>query len=347
MATNDLKFEFLETQIKQKKFAPVYFLYGEEPYFLDTLAELIENHSLNEIEKSFNLDVVYGSDVTANQLIAAARSYPVMAERRVIIVKEANQLKKDELEKMASYLDKPVPTTVLAFIYKDKKKPDGRTKFSKLLATKAVVFESKPLKDYEVKKWIEKQLSQQQLSIEPQALDIFVQYLGNNLQLIENEIQKIILYLSDKPNTIINKPILFELINIDKDYNIFELIDHVGRRNIRDAHLVINQMIKNKKENPPIFITNQLFNFFSKLAVLKQKNLLSEDAIAKELGIHPYVARNYKVALQNYTLTRLLQNLLYIQETDLSLKGIHPTRMGEEHTMKTLIFNLLQRQEIR
>ena len=347
MKDNDLKFEMLESQLRNKQYSPVYFLFGEEPYFLDVLADIIENQTLNEMERSFNLDVVYGYDVSANQLIAAARSYPVMSERRVILVKEANRMKKDELEKMAAYLEKPVPSTILAFIYKDKKKPDGRTKFAKTLATKAIVFESKPLRDYEIKKWVEKQMKTQKLSIAPEALEIFVQYLGNNLHLIENEIKKIKLHLSDQSAKTITRAMVFDLINIDKDYNVFELIDHIGSRNIQSAHLVINQMMKNTKENPPIGITYQLFSFFTKLAILKQQNLTSEDAIIKELGVHKYFAVKYKLALGNFTGTRILQNLMFIQDADLSLKGIHPSRMGEDHIMKTLIFNLLQREEIQ
>lgn len=328
-------------KIRKRDFYPIYFLCGEENYFIDKIYEALDNFVLTEEEKGFNYDVFYAPEVKLGQVIAAARGYPMMAEKRLVIVKELQRVKKEDLEILTPYLEKPAPTTVLVLIYKDKKLPDGRSKFMKALKNNALFFESKSLYEKDVLLFVQQLVNDKKYQIEPDALQILVQYLGTNLQLIESELNKIFIYLSAKKENLINKELVFEFVNIDKDFNVFQLIDALGARDVVHAHHIIDQMSKNFKDQPPLMIIPQIYKFYLQLAILKQNNKNSDRDIAEFLKINPYFAGKYKIALQKYSLTKIKQNLLYLLNADLALKGIHSTRMGEVHIMKTLIINLL------
>ncbi len=328
-------------KIQKREFSPVYFLCGEENYFIDKIYESLDNNVLSESEKGFNYDVLYAPEIKLGQVIAAARGYPMMAEKRLVIVKELQRAKKDDLEILTPYLEKPVPTTVLVLIYKDKKLPDGRSKFMKALKNSAVFFESKALYEKDVILYIQQIVNDKQFQIDSDALQIIVQYLGNNLQLIESELKKIFIYLNAKKLNKITKEIVFEFVNIDKDFNVFQLIDALGIKDVNNAHHIIDQMSKNFKEQPPLMLIPQIYKFYLQLGMLKQSNKNNEKEIAEFLKINPYFATKYKLALQKYSITKIKQNLLHLLNADLSLKGIHSTRMGEVHIMKTLIINLL------
>lgn len=328
-------------KIQQREFSPVYFLCGEENYFIDKIYEALDANVLKDSEKGFNYDVFYAPEIKLGQVIAAARAYPMMAQKRLVIVKELQRARKDDLEVLTPYLEKPVPTTVLVLIYKDKKLPDGRSKFMKALKSSAVFFESKALYEKDIIVYVQQMVQDQRFSIDTEALQIMVQYLGTHLQLIESELKKIFIYLNAKKLNKITKEIVFEFVNIDKDFNVFQLIDALGAKDVAHAHHIIEQMSKNFKDQPPLMLIPQIYKFYLQLGMLKQANKSSNKDIAEFLNIHPYFATKYKSALQNYSITKIKQNLLYLLEADLSLKGIHSTRMGETHIMKTLIINLL------
>lgn len=334
-------FKQILQKIQKKEFAPIYFLCGEENYFIDKLAEALDANVLTESEKSFNYDVFYAPEIKLGQIIAAARGYPMMAEKRLVIVKELQRAKKDDLEILTPYIEKPVPSTVLVLIYKDKKLPDGRSKFMKALKNNAVFFESKALYEKEVQLFIQELVHERNFHIDADALQIIIQFLGTNLQLIESELKKIFIFLSAKKQNHITQEIVYEFINIDKDYNVFQLIDALGARNIPQAHLIIDQMSKNFKDQPPLMIIPQIYKFYLQLAILKQNNTTSEKDIADALKINPFFAPKFKLAISKYSLTKIKQNILHLLNADLQLKGIHSTRMGEVHIMKTLIINLL------
>lgn len=337
-----MKYEEILSQIRVKKFAPLYYLYGEEPYFIDKLIQALDEHVVPESCRSFNVDIIYGEEATANRLAALAKSFPMMSEQKLIIVKEAQRIKKDELEKLTLYFEKPVQSTVLAFACKDKKKPDGRLRWSKLLATNGIVFESKPLYENQIAPWLEQRIKQSKLTVAEDALPILVTYFGNNLQVIENELSKIILTLAQRQESLITKELVFDVVDIDKDYNVFELIDRVSIRDPEKCHQIVSQMLRNPRENPAIFIVYQLFTFFRDLSILKFRHAETESSIAQILGINPFFAKRYRNALQHFTFTRIKHNLQYVLEADLALKGIITTRIGEEHILKTLIIKLLQ-----
>ena len=338
-----MKFEDILSQIWAKKFAPLYYLYGEESYFIDKLVQALDESVVPENCRSFNVDIIYGEEATANRLAALAKSFPMMSERKLIIVKEAQRVKKDELEKLTPYFEKPVQSTVLVFTCKDKKKPDGRLRWSKLLATNGIVFESKPLYENQIAPWLEQRIKQSKLTIAEDALQILITYFGNNLQVIENELSKIILTLAQRKETLITKEIIFDIVDIDKDFNVFELLDKISVREQEKCYQIIGQMLRNPRENPAIFIVYQLFIFFRDLSILKFRRAETESSIAQILGINPFFAKRYRNSLQHFTFTHIKHNLQYILEADLALKGIITTRIGEEHILKTLIIKLLQK----
>lgn len=338
-STNTSTYKNVLKQIKSRSFAPVYFLYGEESYFIDKITEQLEEKALEGIERSFNFDVLYGPEVTPNSLIAILRAYPTMAARRVVIIKEAHRIKKDYYDKIAPYLEKPVPTTIAVFIHKDAKPPAG--KFASALKQNTVVFESKALYENQITAWIEEYAGEQKVKIEPDAVQVLYQSLGNNLPQLENEINKMLLHLYARENKVIDRNLVHEFVAIDRDFNVFELIKQIGVRNPQQAHLILWHLMRNTRENAPIAILTQLFGYFSKLALCRSHKAVTEDDVAKALGVNRYFAKDYIVGLKNYTSEKIQENLTHILEADLALKGVTNTRMGEPHIMITLLYKLL------
>lgn len=339
-------YQLIAKQLSDGKIAPVYFLHGDESYFIDKLADYILDKSLTEAERSFNLDVLYGPEVNGASLVANARSYPVMAQRRVMLIKEAHRIRKDQFDKLAQYLADPVETTTMVFLHKSGQKPDRRTKFGKTVFSNATVFESKKLYENQVFDWLGKLLTQRKVSADPDALQIIVGSLGQNLQRIANETEKIFLHLQSKGEHKITKEIVYQFVQIDREFNVFELISAVGARDLRQSQLIVQRMTANTKEHSPFMMIGQLSAFFAKLALLKQQRANTDQAVVKALKISPFIARQYLAALKKYSYARLKQNLAFIQHADLSLKGVVTTNMSEQHIMQTLIFQLTAPDEL-
>jgi len=333
-----MTYQDIVKQIDKKQFKNIYFLFGEEEYFIDKLSNLLEAKVLDGVDPGFNSEILYGAEVNANEVVRSARNYPMMAQWRLVMLKEAQRMKKDELEKLASYFEKPVPSTVLVVVFRDKKKPVA--KLEKPLKEQ-VIFESKMLYDYQIRPYIETLAKERDLRFEADAMGLLIEYLGTNLQWIDNELTKIELHFKNLKERVVKRDLIYELVNIDKEFNVFELINELGARNKYKTQLIISQMLKNIKENPPIVIINQLFNFYAKLASLNQKKANSEALIMKELGVAPFIAKRWLTAVQSHPEPLIRKNILLIQETDLELKGIKTTNMGEEHLLKTLILRLI------
>jgi DNA polymerase-3 subunit delta len=346
-------FQTLEQNIRQKKIAPIYFLSGEEPYFIERIANLLEECALEGYDKSFNLDILYGSDLNAKSLSALARTYPTMAPYRLVIVKDAHNMK--DLDKLASYFESPVPTTILVFLYR--KKLEANSKIAKLLSAKTssgknaksktaaqsaiVALDSSPLYENQALEWVEFMLKEKGITITDEALELLISSLGANLQLIDNELNKLLIHLRESPTPNITKDMIYNYINIDRQFNVFELINLIGEKRKAEAHQVLNFILKNTKDNPPIMIVSQLFQYFTKLAILKQNRCETDKAISDTLKIKPYFASQYRKALASYSYIRIQENLNYLMEADLSLKGVNSSLNDEEHTMKVLIYKML------
>ncbi len=335
-----MEFEKLKKDIEAHKFAPVYYLGGTEPYYIDKLSKLLEDKVLNPGEEAFNKSVMYGADTKGPRLLGELRSFPMMANRRLVVLKEAQSLGKGEWDILQAYFDKPVDSTVFVMTFKGKDL-DQRTKLYKSIEKNGVVFKSKALYDNQVPAWIMDYCTRKGYQLTPEAQRILATYLGTNLALIESELEKIFLYMANDPSKRISAEIVFEMINVDKDFNVFELMNSVGMRDHGKSHWIVNHMMRNVKENPPVLIVYQLFQFFSKLLRCQSRKLTKDAEIATELKIHPFVAKQYVDAVRNYNRNDLYRNLTYILEADLFLKGVQSTHMSDEHVMKTLVYKLL------
>ncbi|MEM0996578.1 MAG: DNA polymerase III subunit delta [Bacteroidota bacterium] len=336
-----MDFENLKKDIEKGKFAPVYYLGGKEPYFVDKLSKALEKHALTPDQEAFNKAVLYGADAKAGKLLGEVRSFPsMMAPRRLVMLKEAQKFDKREWEKLVPYLENPVASTVFVMTFKGKEL-DQRTKAFKAIQKNGVVFKGKPVYDNQVGRWMQNYTKSKGYKLEPQTLPILTAYLGTNLGLIESELEKIFIYLNGDTSQPITPAIVYEMINIDKDYNVFELMNSLGVRDHSKSHFIVNQMMRNIKDNPPVLIVFQLFQFFSRILRVQSKKLRNEGEIGRELGIPSFVARQYAIAARNYTNRDLYRNLTYVLEADLFLKGVQGTHMSAEHVMKTLVYKVL------
>lgn len=335
-----MTFESLKKEIESGKFAPMYYLAGTEPYFVDKLTKLLEDKALTPAEASFNKAVFYGSDATAGKLLGELRSFPMMAPRRLVVLKEAQKMGKTEWEKLQPYLEKPVDSTVFVIAFKDKGM-DGRSKAYKAIEKNSKVFVSKALYENQIPDWIQRHVDSRGYTLQPDALRVLSTYLGTNLALIESELEKIFIVLQGDKSKDVTTKVVYDMINIDKDFNVFELMNSLGARDHAKSHFIINQMMRNVKENPPVLILSQVYQFYAKLLKLQALKLTNDFEVAKALGIHNFVAKQYVSALRKYNGRELYRNLTYALEADLYLKGVYTTHMSDEHVMKTLIFKLL------
>lgn len=335
-----MSFEKIKKEVLAGNFSPMYYLGGNEPYFVDKLSKLIESKALNPGEESFNKAVMYGADASAGKLLSELRSFPMMATRRLVMLKEAQRFPKHEWVKLQTYLDNPATSTVFVIASKGKDL-DGRSKTYKALEKNGIVFKGKALYDNQIPAWIQRYVDDKGFKLNPDALRVLAAYLGTNLGLIESELEKIFLYLKGDKSQEISTTVVYEMINIDKDFNVFELMNALGLRDHSKSHFIINQMMRNVKDHPPLLIVFQLFSFFSKVYRVRDKKLTNDNEVAKELGMAPFIARQYASAARNYSPRDLYRNLTSVLEADLFLKGVQPTHMGPEHIMKTLVYKLL------
>ncbi len=322
--------------IKSGNIKPIYFLMGEESYFIDKLADYIEQNLLSEDEKGFNQTVLYGRDVTIEDIVSTAKRYPMMAERQVVIVKEAQDLSRT-IDKLESYVDHPMQTTVLVFCYKYKTL-DKRKKMTKSLDKVGVVFESKKLYENQVGDWIKRVLSGKNYTIEPKANAMLVEFLGADLSKINNELEKLQIILP-KGSTITPKHIE-ENIGFSKDFNNFELLNALGSRNQLKAYQIAQYFSDNQKANPLVVTTATVFGFFVK--ILKYHGLKDRNPknVASALGVSPYFLKDYDVALKNYPMRKVSQIVTTLRELDIKSKGVGANALATSDLLKEMLFKI-------
>lgn len=322
--------------IKSGHIKPIYFLMGEEPYYIDKLSDFIEENVLTEDEKGFNQTVMYGRDVTIEDIIATAKRYPMMAERQVVIVKEAQDLSKT-IDKLESYAENPMPSTVLVICYKYKTL-DKRKKVTKELAKSGLIYESKKLYENQVGEWIKRVLQGKNYGIEPKASAMLVEFLGTDLSKINNELEKLQIILP-KGSTISPKHIE-DNIGFSKDYNNFELINALGSKNQLKAYQIANYFADNEKANPMVVTTSTVFGFFVKL--LKYHGLKDRNPknVAAVLAVNPYFLKDYDVALRNYPMKKVSQIVATLREVDVKSKGVGANAMPTGDLLKEMLVKI-------
>ena len=320
--------------IKAGNIKPIYFLMGEEPYYIDKLSDYIEDNVLTDDEKGFNQTVLYGRDVTIEDVVSAAKRYPMMAEKQVIIVKEAQDLSRT-IEQIEKYAENPMQTTVLVFCYKYKTL-DKRKKALKILAKNGLVYESKKLYENQVGQWITRVLKPKGYEIEPKANAMLVEFLGTDLSKINNELEKLQIILP-KGSTFTAKHIE-ENIGFSKDFNVFELRKALGERNQLKSYKIVQYFAENPKENNIVMVVGLIFAFY--VQVLKYHGLKDKNPanVAKVLGVNPFFLKDYDVALKNYPMKKVSQIINSLRETDVKSKGVGSNALPLSDLYKEMLF---------
>ena len=337
MAKQETSYEQILTDLRKKAYQPVYFLMGEEPYYIDYISDFIQNNVLSETEKEFDQTILYGKDVDINTVINAAKRYPMMSPYQVLIVKEAQLIK--DWDNMVHYLSNPSKSTILVFCYKYST-PDKRKKWYQEVTKIATVYESVKLRDYEIGAWITKYCKSKNVAIDDKAVAMLSDFLGTDLSKLVNELEKLV--LTKPADTQRITPDLVEKnIGISKDYNVFELQAALINRDVLKANRIIQYFSENKKANPMVLVLAQLFKFFSELMLYHYLPDKSQGAVASELKINPYFVKDYQKASQVYGAWKTMNIISYIRETDARYKGIDNPSTDEADLLVELIFKIL------
>jgi len=330
--------------LKNRKYKPIYLLHGDEPYFIDQVSNYIEHHLLPDAEKGFNQTVLYGKDTDVMTVLNASKRYPMMADYQVVLVKEAQDMKwgsesddKKSINPLLSYLENPLPSTILVFCYKYGKF-DKRKKTYKAIEKAGLVFESSPLYDSKIPAWVEGYLTEKGYKVNQQASLMLAEYLGNDLSKIANELDKLMLNVAAGQE--ITLKYIHDNIGISKEYNVFELQTALGKKDAYKANQIINYFEANPKANPIVLVLGNLNNFFTKVLVYHYVKDKSPQNLARELGISPYFIKDYEQAARNYNYGKTMQIIHYLREYDVKSKGVE-SNTDHGGLMKELMFKIL------
>ncbi len=331
-----MKHQEIIANLKKRIFHPVYLLTGDEPYYIDSIADFIEENILSENEREFNQLVLYGRDTNMQAIISNCKRYPMMASHFVVVVREAQEL--DNYDGLEQYLEKPLASTILVFCHKYKKF-DGRTRLAKKIKEQGVFFDSPKIYDNKIPDWIVNYLKERSFNISPKASMLLTEFLGNNLGKIVNELEKMIINL--RPGTLIDEVIIEENIGLSKDFNVFELQKAIGQRNILKANLIVRYFAANLKENPLLKVVPILNQYFLKLMIIHQLTDKSPKSVAAAIGVHPFLAGEYLEASRKLSFEKLRGIVSILREYDLRAKGINNESTPEGELMREMLYKIL------
>lgn len=327
--------EQILAELKAKNYKPVYFLAGEETYYIDLISDYIEKNVLDEAEKGFNQTVMYGRDVEIGALISAAKQFPMMSDNTVIIVKEAQDLKK--IEELKSYVEQPLNSTILVLCYRGKKL-DKRKALYKSLQKTGVYFESNKLYENKIPDWIKGYLRAKDYTIGNKASAMLTEFLGTNLSKISGELDKLCI-LAPRGSEI-NAELVEENIGISKDYNNFELQNAVMNKDVLKANRIIKYFEANPKNNPIVVTLSVLYNLFSKVLIYHALPDKNPQSVAKSLGVNPYFVKDYQKAAQTFNLKKSVKALDILREADMKSKGYNNPSTSHGDLLKEVIYKL-------
>ncbi|MBS4043557.1 MAG: DNA polymerase III subunit delta [Chitinophagaceae bacterium] len=328
--------ESIISDLKKKKFKPVYWLEGEEPFFIDEIMNYAEHQILKESEASFNLSIFYGKDTHWADVVNACRRYPMFSEVQVVLLKEAQQMK--DLEQLESYIENPLSSTLLVVSYKEKKL-DARTKFAKTIKTKGELFSTKKIYENQLPEWINSLVKQHQLSITQKATLLLCENIGNDLSRIKNEIEKIAVNLKD--TNAISDEVIEKYVGVSKEYNVFELQDAIAKKNLSKAIRIIQYFEKNPKAAPIQLVLPSLYSFFSKVFLIFSANGGDDKSIAASLGINPYFMKDYLLASKNYRYEGVEKILLLLHQYNLRSIGINDNNTNDAELLKEFVVKVI------
>ena len=328
--------KLLLKEIRNKKFEKIYFLHGEEPYFIDVLTKAIQDNALEESERDFNQSILYGKDAEVLSLISELKSYPMMAERRLVILKEAQYFK--AIEQLESYLENPANSTIFVICYKYKTF-DARKKTLKNALKNGVVFKSEKVKEYQLAEWIQQYIKTTGYELTSKACMLLIESLGNDLGRIVKELEKLAVLI--EKGTIINENHIEENIGISKDYNVFELTNAVANKDNLKALKIVDYFDHNPKAADLVFVISNLFKFFSQIMRIHFLPNKSREAVAQALGVHPFVAGELTNAKNKYDPRKIAANIALIHEYDLKSKGVGNTSATQGKLMREMVYQLI------
>ena len=322
--------------IKERNFERIYFLHGEEPFYIDLITNAIIEYALEENEKDFNQSIFYGKDSDVQAIIADAKGFPMMASRRVVIIKEAQDLKK--IEELESYFNNASDQTVFVVNYKYKKF-DSRKKVFKAASKNGIVFQSAKIPEYKLLDWINMFVKEKGFAIKPKAAMLLMEFLGNDLSKISNELEKLEI-LIEKGITI-NEEHIEENIGISKDYNSFELVNAIGIRDVSKANKIVDYFNHNPKATPLIVVISNLFNHFQKLMKIHFLENKSREGLASVLRVPPFVVGELQKSARIYNPKKIAANIAILHEYDLKAKGIGNASAKDGELLKEMIYRLM------
>ena len=328
--------KLLLKEIRNKKFEKIYFLHGEEPYFIDVLTKAIQDNALEESERDFNQSILYGKDAEVLSLISELKSYPMMAERRLVILKEAQYFK--AIEQLESYLENPANSTIFVICYKYKTF-DARKKTLKNVLKNGVVFKSEKVKEYQLAEWIQQYIKTTGYELTSKACMLLIESLGNDLGRIVKELEKLAVLI--EKGTIINENHIEENIGISKDYNVFELTNAVANKDNLKALKIVDYFDHNPKAADLVFVISNLFKFFSQIMRIHFLPNKSREAVAQALGVHHFVAGELTNAKNKYDPRKIAANIALIHEYDLKSKGVGNTSTTQGELMREMVYQLI------
>ena len=328
--------EKINADWKKGNFKPIYWLEGDEPFFIDQVVHYAEHKILPEAEASFNLSIFYGKDADWSSVVNACMRYPMFAEKQVVILKEAQQMR--DIEKLESYIDNPLASTIFVVSFKEKK-VDGRSKLAKTLKSKGEMLSTKKMYDSQLPEWVNQMVASHKLTITPKALHLLVDHIGNDLSRLQNEVEKLAVNLAGRKN--ITEDDIEKYIGVSKDFNVFELQDALGKRDLAKTIRIIHYFEANPKAAPIQMILPALYNYFSKVFMLYSLPNITEQSAAAALGVNPFFVKEYIATARRYDYEGIEKVLLLLHQYNLRSIGVHDAGTSDAGLLKELAVKMI------
>lgn len=339
MAKKEYAFEEICQNIMARKFLPVYILMGEEPFFMEQITDLLLKHVLAESERDFNQVILYGADTDAAMIINAARRFPMMSEYQLVVVKEAQLIR--DIEVLANYVKNPLASTILVINYKYKTL-DRRKILAAAAEKNGVLFESKKIPDYKMPAFITSFMQQRSIGIDVKAAQMLSDYLGNDLNRLSKELDKLTIILPDNAPKRVTPELIEQNIGISKEYNNFELIKAIAAKDILKVNRIAQYFEKNPKSNPIQMTLPVLFNYFSNLLICYYSKDRSDNGLMLALGLRgTFQVKDYSIGLRNYSAMKAFNFISHIRTADARSKGVENSSANDADILKELLYKIM------